>query len=384
MPPLETEPTKVHPIPAGGTPYKVGGKDDWYSVAQKFKVNVQRLILFNCGTLNSRVVNWYLRTRVGCRIPSKWNWTFEAASGHIHIPPSSPVQLALQVYTYSIAALSWIDPRTGLPEVDAGDPGDGILRAAILANRGYRFANFLEATVSIMPTGIGPMQAVFGHTGYTADCGIYRALSFAGIPSYAYPIKLFDPVTVDGGVEFRQIVGARTQSAEVLAAKAPGPFGAVGGAIAQKAVPLPPIWSDLRLTIRYDGTYAGELVAHSLFPSLTYYENSQVLCLVMDGSGPCQAYDKKSGYDGMPNYKRWMDDRKGWGRRRDTLRAKATRGGRPGPIPVPPSANRRPIPTRSSGARRPFLRNPGCRRASRVRLARPNHGSADCELLRSE
>ena len=82
----------------------------------------------------------------------------------------------------------------------------------------------------------------------------------------------------------------------------------------QTLLPFPPIWSDLRLTIRYDGTYTGELFAHSLFPSLTYYENSKVPCLVTDGSRPCRAYDKKSGYDGMPNLDRWMNEGKGWGK----------------------------------------------------------------------
>ena len=319
MPPLEDPPTKVYATPTGGTRITVGNtvgrEDDWHTVAKMYGVNVQALILYNFGTLNTREVNWYLRTRVGCKVPSKWNWKFTMAKpGHIHIPPVPPVQFAHQVYTYSVAALSWIDPRTGLLEVDQGDPGDVIGREEILANKGYRFANFLEATTSAVSTGNGPMPVVFGHTGYTKDCGIYRSLSFAGIPSYPYPIKLFDPVMIDGGVEFRQIVGARTQSAEVLAGMiAPGPIGPVGGMIAQKLVPLPPIWSDLKLTIRYDGTYTGELIAHSLFPSLTYYENSKIPCLMMGGSGSCQAYDKKSGYDGMPNYKRWMKEGKGWG-----------------------------------------------------------------------
>jgi hypothetical protein len=152
-----------------------------------------------------------------------------------------------------------------------------------------------------------------GRIGYTKDSGIYRSPSFLGIPSYAYPIKLFDPVAVDEGIEFRQIVGARTQSAEIAATKVvPPPYAPVGGLIAQVVYPYPPIWSDLRLTIRYDGTYTGALVAYSLFPSLSYYENSNLPCLV-PASGPCQGYDKKSVYDGMPNYKRWMNEGKGWG-----------------------------------------------------------------------
>ena len=199
--------------------------DDWYTVAKKFGVNVQSLILYNFGTLNTNEVNWYLRHRVGCKVPSKWNWKFSASAkpGYVYIPPAPPVrplrqqpliEIPIQEYTFSIAALSWIDPRTGLPEVDQGDPGDAILAEAILANTGYRFANFLEATISVVSTSKSPMPIAIGfsHIGYTEDCGIYRSPSFLGIPSYAYPIKLFDPVTVDGGIEFRQIVAAGRKS----------------------------------------------------------------------------------------------------------------------------------------------------------------------------
>lgn len=234
----------------------------------------------------------------------------------LYIPRQVPslLEIPVQMYTYSIAALSWIDPRTNLPEVDAGDPGDVILRDAILANKGYRFANFLEASITVINTNAGPAMSVFGHVGYTKDCGMYRSPSFLDIPSYAYPVKIFDPVYIDEGVQFRQIVGARTQSAEVEASKLLGPFG---GAIAQKLFPFPPIWSDLKLTIRYDGTYSGDLIAYSLFPSLTFYENSRIPCFVTGGSAsPCQAFEKKFGYDGMPNYKRWFTEGKGWGTQR--------------------------------------------------------------------
>jgi len=202
-----------------------------------------------------------------------------------------------------------------LPEVDEGDPGNVIDRDAILANQGYRFANFLEASITVANASTGPIMLVGQHVGYIKDCGIYRAPSFLGIPSYAYPIKLFEPVYIDGGVEFRQIVGARTQSAEVAASKLGGPIGAIAGAIAQKLFDFPPIWSDLKLTIRYDGTYSSDLIAYSLFPSLTFYENSMTPCFNLPlGSGsPCQAFEKKFGYDGMPNYDRWIGAGKGWG-----------------------------------------------------------------------
>ena len=247
--PIESEPRGRLPAHSGGIPYRVQDGDDWNSVARKFRVNVQTLIMFNFGTLNTNEVNWYLRRSVGCVVPSQsgFNWKFSsrAKPGIIYIPPhirphiaaplpTEPPPIQLQQYTYSIAALSWIDPRTNLPEVDEGDPGNVIDRDAILANQGYRFANFLEASITVANASTGPIMLVGQHVGYIKDCGIYRAPSFLGIPSYAYPIKLFEPVYIDGGVEFRQIVGARTQSAGVAASKLGGPIGAIAGAIAQK------------------------------------------------------------------------------------------------------------------------------------------------------
>jgi hypothetical protein len=322
--PIESMPRTPVAPQAGGIPYQVRDGDDWNSVAKRFGVNVQTLIKFNFGTLNTNEVNWYLRRRVGCVVPSphRWNWQFStsASPGVIKIPPPmqipppklAPFEIQVQMYTYSIATFSWIDPRTNLPEVDEREPGDMVVRDDILANKGYRFANFLEASVAVMSTNTGPL---IHSLGYTEDCGIYRAPSYLGFPSYPYPIKLFEPVVLDQGVEFRQIVGARTQSAELAAGKL-GMLGPVGGAIAQKIFDFPPIWTDLKLTIRYDGTYAGDLFAYSLFPSLTYYENSNIPCFTTgNSSAACQAFEKKFGYDGMPNYKRWFGGG-GWGKQK--------------------------------------------------------------------
>jgi hypothetical protein len=319
---MESKPCRPLPAHAGGIPYRVQDGDDWYSVARKHRVNVQALIMFNFGTLNTNEVNWYLRRNVGCVLPSPkgFNWSFSSTAkpGIIYIPPPSSIELSpiqLQQYTYAIATLSWIDPRTNLPEVDNGEPEDIIPRDAILANQGYRFANFLEATVTVTNTSLGRMMLPSMHVGYTKDSALYRAPSFLDYPSYAYPIKIFEPVFVEGGVEFRQTVGARTQSAELLARNIGGPLGAIGGAAAQYLAAFPPIWSDLKLTIRYDGTYTGEMLAYSLFPSLSYYENFMMPCFNM-GAGsklPCQGFEKKFGYNGMPNYDRWFHQKKGWG-----------------------------------------------------------------------
>jgi hypothetical protein len=130
------------------------------------------------------------------------------------------------IYTRSIATMSWIDPITGLPEVDTkGEPGDDVLRAVIQGRQVYRFANFLEAYVSVLTT---TGDVWIGGAGFTVDSGMYRGLSFAGIPSEPFQVKQFVEEPDENSITFRQIVGARTQSAEVLAGQIGGPFGGIG------------------------------------------------------------------------------------------------------------------------------------------------------------
>ena len=51
--------------------------------------------------------------------------------------------------TFGVASLSWIDPGSGLPEVDkGGDPGTNIRRCDVVGLVLYRFANFLEGSVT--------------------------------------------------------------------------------------------------------------------------------------------------------------------------------------------------------------------------------------------
>jgi hypothetical protein len=150
--------------------------------------------------------------------------------------------------------------------------------------------------------------------GYEKDTGLYRSPSFLGYPSYPYPIKLSEPDYIEEGVVFRQTVGARTQSAELLTNNLPPPIGFVAGKVLQAAANFPPIWTELKLTIRYDGTYEGELVAHSLYPSCSYYEHSPLTCLNLGPlPGACEVYERKYEYDGQPNYGRWFHQDKGWG-----------------------------------------------------------------------
>ncbi|MBS1824207.1 MAG: hypothetical protein JST93_02715 [Acidobacteria bacterium] len=82
-------------VPDDSAPIYVGGRkggkptDSWETVASAYRMNVMDLIKFNFKTVNSDEVNWYLRTRVGCRVASGSgnNWTFrDADPGMIYIP----------------------------------------------------------------------------------------------------------------------------------------------------------------------------------------------------------------------------------------------------------------------------------------------------------
>lgn len=183
---------------------------------------------------------------------------------------------------YSAATCSWIDPATGLPEVDASpitqlDKPRGFLRGDL----GFRFSNFMEAWVEFSPQSGGATLK-----GFTSASGIYRGPSFAHIPSHAFATarEVFD----DGDcVRFTQTVGARTASPEVIGGAVGwvagaltfgvlGVWGPVVGAVtgtgaARQITGFPPIWTKLQIRIYRTGRARAELLQHSLFPSMTSY-----------------------------------------------------------------------------------------------------------------
>ena len=92
MPPIERTPSRPlpdHYEPPHSRPVRVGNDETWETVAAQYHMDVKRLVYFNFHTNNTDEVNWYLRRRVGCNVPSPsgFNWTFKNASpGYIHVP----------------------------------------------------------------------------------------------------------------------------------------------------------------------------------------------------------------------------------------------------------------------------------------------------------
>ncbi|MGL6208502.1 MAG: hypothetical protein ACRC14_01575, partial [Paracoccaceae bacterium] len=180
---------------------------------------------------------------------------------------------------YSAATCSWIDPVTGLPEVDTApithlDKPRGFLTG----DRGFRFSNFIETWVDFSTVPGGLTQK-----GFTSASGLYRGPSFAHIPSHAFDVMR---ETFEEGdcVRFTQTVGARTASPEVIGGTVGlvvgglllGVVGVIGGAIvgtgaARQITGFPPIWTKLQIRMYRNGQATAQLLQHSLFPSMTTY-----------------------------------------------------------------------------------------------------------------
>ncbi len=206
--------------------------------------------------------------------------------------------MALETRTYSAASCSWIDPATGLPEVDTHPiTGDSVSRSFLTGNFGFRFCNFTEVWV----TGDFSLGTVAGQ-GFSDASGIYRGPSYAHIPSHAFT-SMRDIFVEPDAVRFTQVTGARTVSPEVVGAGGGVVGGAVAGAIFGSFVPVvgtaigagagailggltgevvghrvigfPPIWSKIQIRIYRTGRAEAQLLQHSLFPSLTFYRLAQ-------------------------------------------------------------------------------------------------------------
>jgi hypothetical protein len=243
--------------------------------------------------------------------------------------------MAVTTYQRSAATVSWIDPATGLPEVDHNKPNDPVKsRAFLTTDVGFRFCNFIEVWVNYDTV----RRTITGH-GFSSASGIYKAPSYAKIPSQVYSIQRNVKVGTEP-ITFTQTLGAKTQSPEVLGAGGGLVGGAIAGGIAGSfvggvgAIPgaivggllgasvgttgahavtgFPPIWSELTVKIFNDGRFQAELGRHSYFPSLTFYK------VRLDSSGSQTSdYDRVSiapgaeYYDAVPNLKHWEEN--GWG-----------------------------------------------------------------------
>ncbi len=219
-------------------------------------------------------------------------------------------------FTLGVASLSWIDPRLfpRILKVDSHAEADWVTpttvsRAKIIGREGYRFANFLEVTVTLDARGaIESAKATSAST-------MYRNSSALGIESEAYDLCT-DASVSRREATFFQLVGCRTHSPEVIAQVL---GGCVGREIVEQFYVLPPIWTELTLSVRADGAWSGAMTGHSLFPSVSLFT-----------LGPGETALRRAGahFDAVPKLKEWDDH--GWG-----PYDRATGGGNPWNIPRP-------------------------------------------------
>lgn len=277
------------------------------------------------------------------------------------------------VITLSVASVSWIDRRAGLPDSTSdANPGPAVSRKYLLGKQGYRYVNFLEATIHVISyadsRGIERRQV--GIHEFTNASGLYAGTSFFGTRVERFKTyretELISGCELVGtktylpaGTRFRQTVGSRTAAPEKVGRTAGkyigyavgvfgGPVGAVGGylagrlagrELAEEATAFPPIWSELELTIYTDGTFEFLGLAHSLFPSVNIYTLEHERSL-QTGRGIRRAgskgYQLVGEYDGVPQLDRWME--RGWGEcrgKREDGTAGAVYEGNPWRIPSP-------------------------------------------------
>ena len=111
----------------------------------------------------------------------------------------------------SSASLSWIDEETSLPEHDYSGPGTPISQNFVFRKKGFRFANFLEAEITVSDGR--PIRHRF-----SPKSAYYGRHSAFGVPTLTF--AMIQKTSVEKGrVVFRQTVGARTHTPETVARK---------------------------------------------------------------------------------------------------------------------------------------------------------------------
>jgi hypothetical protein len=240
--------------------------------------------------------------------------------------------MAISKVTFAAATCSWIDPATGLPENDKARVTWGsTTRSFLTGNAGYRFCNFMEASVEIDTV----KRLIVSPPVFSPASKMYRGPSYGRIASHAFDVKreiFFEP----NAVRFTQLTGARTVSPELLgtaggffvgmgAGAAVGTWvfpvigttiGAIAGTaigafsgevVTRQGVAFPPIWSKIQIRIYKDGRTEGQLLQHSIFPSLTFFRQRGETFERVDTSRT-EAFYNATKTDQLPEWQR-----EGWG-----------------------------------------------------------------------
>ncbi len=107
---IEYEIPPKNEVPKGEVPpnrmkIKVHDGEMWETFAQKYNIDVEKLIYLNFQTNDHREVNWYLHHHVGCNLPTEdhknWRFSTTADPGYILVPkpaePKFPIPTGMQL-----------------------------------------------------------------------------------------------------------------------------------------------------------------------------------------------------------------------------------------------------------------------------------------------
>lgn len=221
---------------------------------------------------------------------------------------SAPLQSdgAVRFYDVGVASASWIPKdmkeRFGLPEVDAYarwvDRNTALYEDFFTSSDRddgqYRFTSVMLVRVVLTGATISTARYVSSDAHTTREyAGMSTARSFLGTPVQVIDHEAQDPVMSEDArsVHFRQVAICRTRAPEILSAGSSAPLfssstassvaGILGPAmlaglsgvcalVLGRVLSFSPIWSDLELRVRNDGSC--ELsVAGSHFPSMAVF-----------------------------------------------------------------------------------------------------------------
>ena len=103
--PIEKRP--LNPLPPGPRPgsrvppHRITDNETLASIAHKYGISERHLLMHNFGTVDEREINWYLRERVGCNLPThdQKNWRFSntARPGLVYIPIAAAALGTLEI-----------------------------------------------------------------------------------------------------------------------------------------------------------------------------------------------------------------------------------------------------------------------------------------------
>ena len=191
--------------------------------------------------------------------------------------------------TRSVASLSWIDPKTSLPEYDQGNPGSTVGRCGRLRQA--------EVPLRQLPRrphhrrGPRPDRRGPRHGRERAVSGPvlpeHTARGVRLLPACATVLRPGDLHPAGGGPHPQPGVhrprdwGERQRRRGLTAAVAAGVGPAIGRkvggwaghAVAAKTLAFPPIWTEVDLTIYADGTATGKLLPPQRVPQRRFYSS---------------------------------------------------------------------------------------------------------------